>query len=77
MANVEVATKKVISGPVVYRRPKYSAEAKVFYYSAFGCGRRSFTLNIQPSVGSVVKMFLSLKAVNPFLIKPCENLTLF
>jgi hypothetical protein len=36
-----MSVNKVASKPVVYLRPKYSAEAKVFYYSAFGFGRRS------------------------------------
>ena len=29
---------------VVYQRPKYLTKAKVFYYLAFGFGRRSFNL---------------------------------
>jgi hypothetical protein len=40
----------VLSAPVVYRKPKYSAEAEDFHYLAFGFGRRSFILNVQPSV---------------------------
>ena len=32
---------------VVYQRPKYSAEAEVFHYLAFGFGRRSLNLNIR------------------------------
>ena len=33
----------------VYRRPKYSAKAEVFYYLAFGFGHQSFILSIWPS----------------------------
>ena len=35
---------------VVYQKPKYSAEAEDFHYLAFGFGRRSFILNVRPSV---------------------------
>jgi hypothetical protein len=37
---------------VVYRKPKYLAEAEDFDYSAFGFGCRSFILNVRPSVFS-------------------------
>ena len=41
-----------IKRSVVYRRPKYSAEAKGFHYSAFCFGRWNFIPNIRPSVFS-------------------------
>ena len=44
---------------VVYRRLKYSAEAKVFYYLAFGFSRRSFILNIQLQFCLKKVLFLS------------------
>ena len=36
--------------PVVYRKPKYSAETEYFYYSAFGFGHQNFILDFRPSV---------------------------
>ena len=44
---------------VVYWRPKYLAEVKVFYYLAFGFGHRSFILN---------KIFFSFVLKNLVLI---------
>ena len=41
-----------IKRSVVYRRPKYSAEAKGFHYLAFCFGRWNFIPNIRPSVFS-------------------------
>ena len=48
----EFSFKDYIIPSVVYRRGKYSAEAKVFHYSAYGFGRWSFIPNVLPSVFS-------------------------
>ena len=47
-ATHQVAEQVILA--VVYRKLKYSAEAEVFHYFAFSFGRRSFILNIRPSV---------------------------
>ena len=46
---------------VVSQRPKYSAEAEVVHYLAFGFGRQSLNLNIRPLVLPSICLFFCLK----------------